>query len=71
MGTYTFANGINCGNFKKGKKEGSGILYYIDGTFEEGKWKDDSLVEAKDQVNVRDLESDPVDRPDQIDERNQ
>lgn len=39
------------GNFKDGKKEGSGILYYIDGSIEEGKWEDDSLVDKNDQDN--------------------
>ena len=59
IGTYTFANGNKfVGNFKNGKKDGSGILYYIDGSFEEGKWKDDSFVEISDQVNEIDQVND-------------
>jgi len=46
LGTYTFENGNKyVGKFKDGKKEGSGVLYYIDGTIEEGKWENDNLVE--------------------------
>jgi hypothetical protein len=47
LGTYTYANGNKyVGSFKNGKKHGSGVLYYIDGTLEEGRWENDVLVSS-------------------------
>ena len=52
LGTYTFENGNKyVGKFKDGKKEGSGVLYYIDGTIEEGKWENDNYVGNNEQNN--------------------
>ena len=46
-----FVNKTDHMEFKNGKKEGSGVLYYIDGSFEEGKWEDDSFVYNNQQDN--------------------
>jgi antitoxin component YwqK of YwqJK toxin-antitoxin module len=35
------------GSFKNGKKHGSGVIYYIDGTIEEGKWENDVLISSE------------------------
>jgi hypothetical protein len=52
LGTYTYANGNKfVGKYRDGKKEGSGVLYYIDGTVEEGYWENDIFVGSNEQNN--------------------